>query len=527
MGESQVIKPGSPNTLTGPAKTILEKPTFLPDASSKAASYGGAKEASGFARVMQAGKIIPKLGAGLLAFGAGAAIGTEICGAIGIEGCWEFSSTKADPVEVETGHWVFADENGVPGVEPATEPFVWYWAKEEVLQYKPIFVTDPYESEEGACQNPEIPNGMTHYQTIPNTGGSCWTGSEVLERGDFELGKRYSMENRTFSHNATDDPEVENAEYTAPENWPDQTAAALEAGTPESNRVGEKIASEIEGSEVADPYATFVEVPTCDGLKKGGCVALLEELEVVPEVTELDWEDAVIDELDVLDPQKTREDEAERVIELAPPPETTIEVGTGVELVVNPSEEGMPHWVPQPGEGESADDYKEKKVGLPLVPSIEESVSGELINPDRGPGEVARTFPSEGTRLDPQSETGVKIYPNPQNAPTPAAAPWAAPNVPAIDASPLTGISLGCNSFPFGVFCWVADGLGSWSEGSGECPSVTLPFDSYDAELEYDFCTFEPAMLIIRPFIILLSAFGVAWLFAASAIGVGGGEADE
>ena len=49
VGEGVVLNPGKTD-LTGPAKTIIEKPTFLPDNVGEAAAYGGAEEASGAAR---------------------------------------------------------------------------------------------------------------------------------------------------------------------------------------------------------------------------------------------------------------------------------------------------------------------------------------------------------------------------------------------------------------------------------------------------------------------------------------------
>lgn len=511
VGESQVIKPGSPNTLTGPAKTILEKPTFLPDAASKAASYGGAKEASGFARVMQAGKILPALGGGVLAFGVGAAIGTEICGVLGIEGCWEFSSVNADPVDPSTGEWNFFGVKAPNpfNQEPDVGDFIWLYDIGSGAYY-----TGAYEGVGGApCGQPQ-PGGVSKFivKEVKEDICSPFGGAGQPEESR-AAALRYSMENRTITHNPSDDPEVGNYAYTEPENWPEETAAALEAGDPQTDRVGEKIASEIEGSEVNDPYAEYVQVPSCSGMVWTECKTTVEELELVPQRDELDWQTADI------------EKSAGAVLDVSPETGTELEVGSTVTVETNPDTEGMPLVVPEPLPQETYSEYITR-----LAPGLNPTrvtVLPEFTDPDAGPNGVIRTVPESGSRVDPSTETGVDVYTNPADAPVPAAGSWTAPNVPAVDASPLTGISVGCNSFPFGVFCWVADGLGSWSEGSGECPSVTLPFDSYDAELEYDFCTFEPAMLIIRPFIILLSAFGVAWLFAASAIGIGGGEADE
>ena len=62
VGEGVVLNPGKTD-LTGPAKTIIEKPTFLPDNVGEAAAYGGAEEASGAAGVYEAVGVLPALGA--------------------------------------------------------------------------------------------------------------------------------------------------------------------------------------------------------------------------------------------------------------------------------------------------------------------------------------------------------------------------------------------------------------------------------------------------------------------------------
>src|SRR5262249_45066196 len=69
-GESVVLNPAKTD-LTGPAKTILENPTFLPDSVDGAAALGGADEATAAAGVFEASTLLPALSA----FGVGAVVG--------------------------------------------------------------------------------------------------------------------------------------------------------------------------------------------------------------------------------------------------------------------------------------------------------------------------------------------------------------------------------------------------------------------------------------------------------------------
>jgi hypothetical protein len=247
------------------------------------------------------------------------------------------------------------------------------------------------------------------------------------------------------------------------------------------------------------------------------CKADLEELELVPERVELDWSDAHLD----LAPDE--------VVELLPAPGTQVVVPEKATITVttNPDEAGMPLVVPDPASGETYADYITKLV--PGLNAERHNVGEAFTDPHVGPNAVLRTHPDPGTRLDPSIEHDVEVETNPPDAP-PAAGTWTAPAIPALDLSPLSGVSIGCNSFPFGVFCWVADGLTSWGS-EGECPSFDVPFTSEirdsTADLTFDTCTFEPAMDIIRPMLVILSFFGVAWLLSASAMGLGGGASAD
>ena len=494
----------------------------------EAAVLGGAAEASGAAAVYQTAGVLPALGAGVLAFGAGVGIGTQICGVLGIEGCWDFTATEANPAIAGKGTWTFKTTAPCPGGNPPA--FNWY-AETEGGVVCGVFWRGMFGLKTGSSCGNTLP-GPGQLSFEEKFGSECGTDPGV------EFGKgwvaRYSMGNRALTYNPVDDPGVANKSHTAPSDWSKKMASAIKGHEgDEAARVGQKIASEIEGSEVVNPYAVYVEVPaSCqEGTKAPQCLVELEELELVPEVTELDWDQAVIEELDLLDPEKTREEESERIITIVPPPGTELETGSEVTVVTNPDVEQMPEFVPEADEGETGEETKERKFALPIwFPSVEELDDGS-IDPSKGPNETVRTYPKAGTRVDPEAAPGsqeVTIYKNPPSAP-PAAGAWTAPSIPSIDFGPLAGVAIGCNDFPFGVFCWIGAGLTSWGPG-GECPTLGVPMGTsigLSDELAFDTCQFEPAMEIVRPILILISAFSLAYLFAAAAMGFGGSTGSE
>lgn len=501
QGESVVVKPGG--GLTGPAKTIIEKPTFLPEVIKDATSVRGVAEGSRVAGVFQGASVLPALGA-VVSFGVGTVIGSEICNVIGIEGCWYFGSEGADPaVGTETGEWIYIDEGITYFAGMEEDNYVWEWSA-GAKHYVGYFGND----NEGCRASP---GGVTHTVEDPEgTPNACGGLTGFL--------LRHSMENRTVDYHATDDPEVGNYAHSADEDWDDQLADAVEGASGESpaGRLGERVAAEIEGSEVADPYGSLVTVPSCDELAWEACRDLLEESELEPVRQKLGWEGAVI------------EKGAGAVLELKPASGSELETGTTVTVTTNPDPEEMPLLVPAVVPGQEYGSYV-----ATLDPRWQPSkvvLSPEFSDPTVGPNEVSGTNPATGTRADPQTEPGLEVRVNPSDAPpATGTTPYTPPAIPAVDLSPLAGIAVGCNDFPFGIFCWFADGLSGWGT-SGQCPDVDVPLGSsanVESGLPFDFCKFEPAMEVVRPIIVLVSAFCMAYLFAAAAMGFGGSTSED
>jgi hypothetical protein len=198
--------------------------------------------------------------------------------------------------------------------------------------------------------------------------------------------------------------------------------------------------------------------------------------------------------------------------------------------------------IPVPAAGETYVTYDARLEALGLHP--EPQVLAEAaIDPKVGPERVSTTNPRVGSDVEPG--THVKVRYNPATAPETAVEqgveeegetstggePWTAPSIPAISLAPLSEIHIGCDTFPFGAFCWYGEALTSWGS-EGQCPSFALPVGhatGYDpeGELGTDFCQLEPAMNIIRPVLVLLGTLGIGMFFAYAAMGLGGSGGGE
>lgn len=239
---------------------------------------------------------------------------------------------------------------------------------------------------------------------------------------------------------------------------------------------------------------------------------VLEELELVPDYIELPFEDA--------DAKKKKD----VVIFTKPTWGTAVQPESTVQVHYNPDYRVIPQIAPL----ETYDEYaarieaetglKPQKIPLPEY----------ATDPKTGPEGASYTVPGQGTTVAPGSD--VKVHTNPPTAPDPVPGPaWSPPPVSGLNLQPLAGIAIGCNKFPFGVFCWIGDGL-TGAGSAGACPTIGVPMGSsvgLSSELGFDLCAFEPAMVIVRPVLVLLAAFSLAYMFAAAAMGFGGGSNED
>lgn len=503
--EEAVLNP-TKTDLTGPAKTIIENPTFLPDTEDGAAAYGGAAEASGAASVFEASTLLPALGA----FGLGAVVGSEVCHVIGIEGCWQVTGTT--PAETATGYsWEFMGATG-------EYPYTWRWTRGPAT----------YWNEDGYCTSTSIhdyPSLADHYDERYKETVKCKTNGEG-ELREVVAGTiqplRYSMEERSFAYSSTDTgmPNYEpgGKPYAASTEWSKKLATAIK-GKPESTpagRLGKHIASQIEGSGVPDPYPHKVTVPACSGEAWIECKADLEGLELVPERSVLTWETAEVELV------------PDAVTELAPAPSTVVETGSKVVVTTNPDKAGMPLVVPAPETGETYESYISR-----LAPGLNPervNLPDSSIDPTVGANAVVRVAPVAGTRLNPEAEHSLEVQTNPPTAPPPGAGAGGAgtcnASVGSVDFSPLNQ-GLG-SRFPFGVIGFFIAWVGEWSGSSYPDPEFEFTlvpagvFGSSGLTVRVDFVWIEPAMEPIRIAFLLASFVGLLWFLGTAAMKVQG-----
>jgi len=510
VGESAVLN-GAKTDLTGPAKTIITNPTFLPESVDGAAALGGSAEASGAAGVFEAATVLPALGS-VLSFGVGTVVGSEICNVIGIEGCWYFGSDGADPAPggSDGGSWVFRTEKITAelGTYPA---FNWYWQQ---AGGSLDTLWGGVEGNPTSC-GPKPPSSASAILPWKHRSTFCSGVGTVTVTNT--TARRDAMANRHFDYHATDQGGVSNyapggKPYAADPKWSEKTAAALkEHAGDEAARLGQHIASQIAGSKVADPYPHKVTIPSCSGESWVECKADLEELELVPERVELGWSDAHLD----LAPDE--------VVELEPAPATQVEVPSESTVIVttNPDEAGMPLVVPTPESGETYDHYAAR-----LNPSLNperHDLEAAFVDPAAGPNGVVAVSPEPETRLDPAVEHDVKVTTNPADAPAPLPA-WSPPTIPAVDMSPLMATGLGCSVFPFGLPCYVVQVIESLNV-TPHCPEFEVPLYGGN-EMTIDGCVLDPVLSIWRPAFLFVASICIVIFFAHLA-GVGGGSEDD
>ncbi len=502
IGESAVIKPGIPPTLTPAAQSIITNPTFLTTNVGESLAAGGVAESSGAASVMQAAGLVPVLGS-VLAFGVGTVIGSEICGVLGIEGCWYFGSEGADPPQTG-GSWVVFNGTTVEGFAVAQGlRYNWIWDK--------TGGESNWQAWNGTgCESGPAAPATTSTLVARGATSTCRYSLSPLKEGPFTptLPMRYLMSNRTMEYHATDNPSIPNTSWTAPSDWPEKMAGAIagEEGTPAA-RVGQKIASQIPGSEVLNPYGTYVHIPDCDGMVYATCADLLEELSLEPAREDLNWS-----EVETTTPNEVRE--------LDPAKSKQVEVGTGVKVITNPPEEGMPIVVPEPEPGETYSHYA-ARLNPALTPERHD-LDAAFIDPSVGPNGVVSTSPKPETRLNPSTTHKVDVSTNPADTPVPAAG-WSPPPLSGIDLGLISGIPSPCTVFPFGLFCWVGEAFAQFNT-SGTCPNFSAPVADTGADFAVTLCgdTSETIMGYLRPALLLAFIVGCGFMFARGTRAVGG-----
>jgi hypothetical protein len=95
------------------------------------------------------------------------------------------------------------------------------------------------------------------------------------------------------------------------------------------------------------------------------------------------------------------------------------------------------------------------------------------------------------------------------------------------DLTPLQGDHGLADKFPFGIFTWTKNALTTWS-AQGEAPVFSIPLYG-DHNLVVDFAALDPALVIVRPVLVIGSFLLLMWTLATGMLGIGsgGGGGDE
>ena len=525
IGESQVLNP-TKTDLTGPAKTILTNPTFLEETF----EAGGASARSGLLRSMMGSGLLP-WASKVLPMGAAAFLGYEVCNAFISEGCFLFG--KGDNTQSEsTGGWTECvklgcggtyDWSTIKGVYPAAQTSESHTGTYSVVPGNYYSTVHTRAEDNPPCSSGSFPaaglQGTRHpvNTTTLNCAGlgymplgqsywtrqiEGWNGRAVTATIDTGTSNYSGAGYCAYGKSCAETP---NSGWSSV--FADNLTKPQGMTKEEADIIGQWVASQIPESGVASPFAVTVTVPSCSGESWIGCKEILEELELVPERSTLTWSEAHLD----LAPDE--------VFELAPAPGTELETGSKVVVTTNPGEAGMPIIVPAPEEGETYGEYSARL--NPALSPERHDLEAAYVDPAVGPNGVVSVQPQPETRLDPSKSHEVKVTTNPADAPAPAPA-WSPPGIPAINMTPLTGLGSPCSVFPFGLLCWLGEGLAQFNT-AGVCPHAAVPVNE-DADFELTLCgeTSDQVMGYVRPALLLVFIVGCGFLFARATKAVGG-----
>lgn len=508
VGESFVLNPAKTD-LTGPAKSILTNPTFLTTEPAQAAAAGDVSTsllaADGAAGLLpEMSVVLPWVGAASVA-----AIGSAVICETLFGGCLEFFGLGSDPKQQSPGTgytWLKAASTfTLEGVEiPIGSAYT----------SEPLSFAQQWE--EHACTGGEIPvparpSSATKVAIGTSLGSQKCSGKEwTIKR---EIGIRQSAANRGVRVPVGGTKAT--TTFTPDSKWSEKMAACLTSGSgeacglshAEAQHLGQKVASEISGSGVEDPFSLTVTVPSCDGLLWGSCQGVLKEYNLEPVRKSRTWETAELTK------------PAGAVLELKPSKGTVIEKGSTVTVTTNPDESGMPLVVPLP---EPAETYSHYVARLnPLLTPTRHDLDAAFVVPADGPNAVEAVSPAPETRLDPGTSHEVTVSTNPADVPA-AGPPWSPPTVPPINMDPLSGFSP-CGVFPFGLFCWVGEAFAQFNT-TGTCPHFSTPVADTGSNFAVTLCgeTAETIMGYLRPAILLAFTVGLGFLFARGTKAIGG-----
>ena len=191
----------------------------------------------------------------------------------------------------------------------------------------------------------------------------------------------------------------------------------------------------------------------------------------------------------------------------------------------NPTEPEIPPFQSD----ELGTDYKAAVEAAGFTDVSIHEVSEADEDPDVGPNDVVSVEPDPGTKADPATE--VKVSVNPEDAPVPSETGQGV-GPPTEPGFKLPSFGVLCHGFPFGVPCWLAEVISSWSSTS-KAPELGLEEIEIDHRKipagTFNLAHLEPEMEYIRPAMVIFATIGLVLLFFSFAKGGGppsGGQGD-
>lgn len=525
LGESLVVD--GVGALTSGAEKVVKAPGFIGESIVKAGQAAGSEGASAAQSTWARAGMLPEIGVALGGFTAGWEIGTEICNASGIEGCFHlFGNGTAEDVRTvhETtaggypiGHWGWQSAGFVPGM-PAG--YVWFFGNGGSPPWFAVLGSRnaTAAAHGGNCQGAADPPGSSVVVFKESIVWWCSGSGGEHVGGDSYYAYRYPMQGLSAGTNLTDNPAIPNLQVGGKPfagNSGFAKAAQLPSvlkSTADGERLGQHIAHEISPETVPDPTAYHANgtVPNCGGLTYAQCTAKLEfeGLEAIKNT--LGWQTAALGTA------------ADRVVSTSPAAGASVSTHTKVTVTVNPALALMPVLVPEPEPHETYDHYV-ARLPAPLSPHRQTVPEAQIV-PDAGPDAVLEVTPEPDTRADPQGETDLNIRTNPNDAPPIGGAGGGGTctaGIGAVDWSPLNK-PLG-NKFPFGVFGFFVGWVQEWEAGEGTPPNWTLTlvpsgvFGSDGIDVHVNFAFLAPIVSICRVVFLFAAFVGLLWFLGTAA----------
>ena len=166
--------------------------------------------------------------------------------------------------------------------------------------------------------------------------------------------------------------------------------------------------------------------------------------------------------------------------------------------------------IPLPKPGETGTEYTTKLKEAGVKDTTLETIPDDEADPEKGPEGVVTVTPDPGSQVEP--ETPVDVKQNPPSAPQVEPPKIGGPTLPGFKF-PNFGVL--CKGFPFGVPCWLAETVSSWSTTAvaPEWGFENLKIDGHTINAKFKLSQLESIMEVVRPAMVAFATIGLVLLF--------------